>query len=134
MEKKTKNKISKNTKKAVGKTKKVAKKTKSAAQKTKEKVDKARQTSTWQKTKRVAKKVARITGSHLATLRASITLSNEESELLSKLENRLKKKKRFASKSEILRAGGLWRLSKISDRELEAAVKDLLEVKQIKFL
>ncbi|MCE8167845.1 MAG: hypothetical protein I3273_04545 [Candidatus Moeniiplasma glomeromycotorum] len=114
-------------------TKKGYKKTKEAFKEGKQKVDEARKTSTWKKTKRVAKKVARITGSHLAALSASITLSNEESELISKLKNDLNKKKIYPSKSEIIRAG-LWNLRKMNAKELENAVKDLVKVKQTRVL
>jgi hypothetical protein len=92
-------------KKNLARTKKVTQKVKESAQKGKEKIDEVRKTSTWKKVKRGVKKVARITGSHLAILRASITLSNEESELMSKLESKLNKKKIYPSKSQILRAG-----------------------------
>jgi len=126
IKKSAKEKIKKNIKKTTGKVKEVA-------QKGKEQINEARKTSTWKKIKRVAKKVARITGSHLAVLSTSVALSNEESELLSKLESKLKKRKRFASKSQILRAG-LWKLSKVNGRELEEAVKDLMEIKQTKIL
>jgi len=93
-----KNKVKKTTKKGYKKTKKVVKKSK-------EKIDQARQSSTWQKTKQVAKKIARITSSHLAIFRASITLSNNEAELMEELKNKLNKKGIYPSKSEILRAG-----------------------------
>lgn len=85
--------------------KKITQKTKEVAQKSKQKIDEVRKTSAWKKVKRVAKKATRITGSHLAILRASITLSNEEAELLDKLKNNLNKKNLYPSKSEIMRAG-----------------------------
>src|SRR4051794_23575100 len=76
-----------------------------AAQKGKEKIEEVRHSSAWQKTKGAVKKGARITGSHLATARVSITLSNEESELMERLKNDLNNKDIYPSKSEILRAG-----------------------------
>ena len=115
------------------KTKKVTQKVKESAQTSKKKIDEARKTSAWKKTKRAVKKVTRITGSHLAILRASITLSNEEAELLDKLKNNLNKKKLYPSKSEIMRAG-LWNLRKMNAKELENTVKDLLKVKQTRIL
>ncbi|MCE8163077.1 MAG: hypothetical protein I3274_02545 [Candidatus Moeniiplasma glomeromycotorum] len=127
---KDKNSLAKDTK---NKVKKTAQKTKATAQQTKKKIDEARQTSTWKKTKQVAKKATRIAGSHLATLRTSITLSNEESELMNKLKDNLNKKNFYPSKSEILRAG-LWNLRKMKTQELESAVKDLLKVKQMRVL
>jgi Arc/MetJ-type ribon-helix-helix transcriptional regulator len=66
-------------------------------------------------------------------LRTSITLSNEESELMNKLKDNLNKKNIYPSKSEILRAG-LWNLRKMKASELEKAVEDLLKVKQTRVL
>jgi N6-adenosine-specific RNA methylase IME4 len=80
-------------------------KVKETAEKVKEKTNQVRQSSAWQKTKNTAKKVDTITGSHLATTRASITLSNEEAELMENLKDKLNKKGVYPSKSEILRAG-----------------------------
>lgn len=112
---------------------KTARKVKDTARQGKRKIDKVRSTSTWKKTKQVARKTARIVGSHLATLRTSITLSNEESELMNKLKDNLNKKNIYPSKSEILRAG-LWSLRKMKAPELEKAVEDLLKVKQTRIL
>ena len=110
---------------------KFARRVKDTAHQGKQKADEARSTSAWKKTKQVAQKTTRIAGSHLATLRTSITLSNEESELMNKLKNNLNKKNIYPSKSEILRAG-LWSLRKMKTPELEKAVEDLLKVKQIR--
>ena len=114
-------------------TKKVYKKPKEVAKKGKAKVDQARQSSLWQKTKQVAKKTARIVGSHLATFRASITLSNNEAELMEEIKNKLNKKGIYPSKSEILRAG-LWNLRKMKAEELEKSLKELFKVKQTRVL
>jgi hypothetical protein len=122
----TKEKVKKDTKKGY-------KKTKQVAQKGKEKVDQARHSSIWQKTKKMAKKTASIVGSHLATARVSITMSNEEAKLMEKINNDLNKKGLYPSKSEILRAG-LWSLRNKKSAEIEGAVKDLLKVKQTRVL
>lgn len=103
--------------------------TKEAVKKGKEKIGEVRHSSALQKTKEGVKKAARIIGSHLATARVSITLSNKEAELLERLKNDLNNKGVYPSKSEILR-GGLWSLRNKSSDEIEEAVKDLLKVKQ----
>ncbi|CAI2164226.1 17338_t:CDS:2 [Funneliformis geosporum] len=54
----------------------------------------------YQKTKEVVQE-----GSHLAATKTSITLSNEEAELMGSLKDKLNKKGFYPSKSEILRAG-----------------------------
>jgi len=108
-------------------------KVKETTEKAKENIDEIRHSSAWQKTKDTAKKVASITGSHLATTKASITLSNEEAELMERLKSKLNKKKIYPSKSEILRAG-LWNLRNKNEEELEEAVKDLFKVKQMRVL
>lgn len=128
--KKSKNSLKEQTKKTA---KKGYKKTKEVVKKGKEKINQARQSSLWQKTKQVAKKTARITGSHLAILRASVTLSNNEAELMEELKNKLNKKGVYPSKSEILRAG-LWNLRKMKAEELENALKELFKVKQTRVL
>jgi hypothetical protein len=87
------------------KTKRTTKKVQKTAQWSKEKIDKVRESSTGKKLKKVGKKIIQIGGSHLSTLRASITLSNEEAELMEKLKNDLNKKGLYPSKSEILRSG-----------------------------
>ena len=114
-------------------TKKVAQQAKESAQKGKRKIDEARKTSAWKKIKSGVKKTARIASSHLATLRVSVTLSNEESELINKLKDELNKKSVYPSKSEIVHAG-LWNLRKMNAKELENSVKDLLKVKQTRIL
>ncbi|CAI2167588.1 8024_t:CDS:2 [Funneliformis geosporum] len=85
------------------------------------------------KTKGAAKKTASIVGSHLATARVSITMSNEEAKLMEKLNSDLNHKDLYPSKSEILRAG-LWSLRNKKPAEIEEAVKDLLKVKQTRVL
>jgi len=80
-------------------------KVKETAEEGKKKVDQVRQSSAWQKTKGAVKKGIEITGSHLATTKASIVLSNEEAELMEKLKSELNKKGIYPSKSEVLRAG-----------------------------
>jgi Arc/MetJ-type ribon-helix-helix transcriptional regulator len=52
---------------------------------------------------------------------------------MEKLKNDLNKKGLYPSKSEILRSG-LWNLRKMSVKQLEDTVKDLLKVKQIRVL
>ena len=99
----------------------------------KEATNQAQNSSLWKETKKVAKKTANIVGSHLAVTKASITLSNEEAELMEKLKNNLNKKGIYPSKSEILRAG-LWSLRNKNDEELEEVVKDLFKVKQARVL
>jgi uncharacterized membrane protein len=80
-------------------------KVKATTEAVKEKTDQVRHSSVWQKAKNTAKKVATITGSHLAIARVSITLSNEEAELMENLKDELNKRGVYPSKSEILRAG-----------------------------
>jgi len=80
-------------------------KIKETTKKGKEKIDKARQSSAWQKTKGAVKKGVEITGSHLATTKASIVLSNKEAELMENLKSKLNKRGIYPSKSEVLRAG-----------------------------
>jgi hypothetical protein len=128
--KKTKNSLKEKAKETG---KKGYKKTREVVKKGKEKADQARQSSLWQKTKQVAKKATRITGSHLATFRASITLSNNESELMEELKNKLNKKGIYPSKSEILRMG-LWNLRKMKGEELENSLKELVKVKKTRIL
>jgi len=112
---------------------KTAHKIKETAQAGKEKINQFRQSSTWQKTKRAVKKGVKIIGSHLAATRASLTLSNEEAELMENLKNKLNKKGIYPSKSEILRAG-LWSLRTKNLEELGEAVKDLFKIKQTRVL
>lgn len=128
-----KEKTKKGTNKIKQSTKKGYQKTKQGAKKGKKQIDKVRQSSTWQKTKRVAKKTTSIVGSHLATARTSITLSNEEAKLMEKLKSELNKKNVYPSKSEILRAG-LWSLRNKKPNELEEIVKDLFKVKKTRVL
>ena len=128
-----KEKTKKGTNKIKQSTKKGYQKTKQGAKKGKKQIDKVRQSSTWQKTKRVAKKTTSIVGSHLATARTSITLSNEEAKLMEKLKSELNKKNVYPSKSEILRAG-LWSLRNKKSNELEEIVKDLFKVKKTRVL
>ena len=128
-----KEKTKKGTNKIKQSTKKGYQKTKQGAKKGKKQIDKVRQSSTWQKTKRVAKKTTSIVGSHLATARTSITLSNEEAKLMEKLKSELNKKNVYPSKSEILRAG-LWSLRNKKPNELEEIVKDLFKVKKTRIL
>jgi len=128
-----KEKTKKGTNKIKQSTKKGYQKTKQGAKKGKKQIDKVRQSSTWQKTKRVAKKTTSIVGSHLATARTSITLSNEEAKLMEKLKSELNKKNVYPSKSEILRAG-LWSLRNKKSNELEEIVKDLFKVKKTRIL
>ena len=128
-----KEKTKKGTNKIKQSTKKGYQKTKQGAKKGKKQIDKVRQSSTWQKTKRVAKKATSIVGSHLATARTSITLSNEEAKLMEKLKSELNKKNVYPSKSEILRAG-LWSLRNKKPNELEEIVKDLFKVKKTRVL
>jgi len=104
-----------------------------ATQKGKEKFEETRHSSAWQKTKGAVKKGAQITGSHLATARVSITLSNQEAELMERIKNDLNSKDIYPSKSEIFRAG-LWSLRDKNSAEIEAAVKDLFKVKQMRVL
>jgi Arc/MetJ-type ribon-helix-helix transcriptional regulator len=106
---------------------------KETTKKGKEKINQTRQSSTWQKTKGVVKKGVEITGSHLATTKASIVLSNEEAELMENLKSKLNKRGVYPSKSEVLRAG-LWSLRNKNSEELEEAVKDLFKVKQTRVL
>jgi hypothetical protein len=73
--------------------------------KDKEKNNQTQQSSPLQKTKEVVKKGVEITGSHLATARISITMSNKEAELMENLKSKLNKKGVYPSKSEVLRAG-----------------------------
>jgi len=108
-------------------------KAKETVQEGKEKVDEVRHSSTWQKTKEIAKKTAEITESHLAVAKASVSLSNEEAELMKKLKDKLNKKGFYPSKSEILRAG-LWSLRNKNEEELGEAVKDLFKVKKMRIL
>ena len=115
------------------KVKKTANKIKETAQVGKEKINQVRQSSTWQKTKRAVKKGVKIVGSHLAVTRASLTLSNEEAELMENLKSKLNKKGIYPSKSEVLRAG-LWSLRTKNLEELEEAVKDLFKIKQTRVL
>ena len=127
------NKVKQSTKKGLKKgkekTKKGYQKTKEGVKKGKEKINQVRQSSAWQKTK----KVAGIIGSHLAFLKTSITLSNEEAKLLTKLKNDLKNKNVSVSKSEIFRAA-LWSLRNKKLKEVEEMVKDLVKINQMKFL
>ena len=111
----------------------VKQKVKKATKTLKETTNQAQNSSLWKKTKKVAKKTANIIGSHLAVTKASITLSNEEAELMEKLKNNLNKKGVYPSKSEILRAG-LWSLRNKNSEELEEVVKDLFKVKQTRVL
>ncbi|WP_147411349.1 hypothetical protein [endosymbiont GvMRE of Glomus versiforme] len=104
-------------------------KAKEEVQEGKEKSDEIRHSSAWQKTKEGTKKVAEIVGSHLAAIKTSITLSNEEAELMENLKDKLNKKGFYPSKSEILRAG-LWNLRNKNEEELKKAVEDLFKVKQ----
>ena len=108
-------------------------KVKETTKKGKEKINQVRQSSTWQKAKRTVKKGVEITGSHLATTKASIVLSNEEAELTETLKSKLNQKGIYPSKSEVLRAG-LWSLRNKSSEELEEAVKDLFNVKRMRVL
>jgi len=108
-------------------------KVKETTSKGKEKIDKVRQSSAWQKTKRAVKKTATITGSHLATTKASIVLSNEEAELMENLKSKLNKRGVYPSKSEVLRAGLLSLKNKTSE-DLEEAVKNLFKIKQTRIL
>jgi len=108
-------------------------KIKKTTQAGKEKINQVRQSSTWQKTKRAVKKGVKTIGSHLAATRASLTLSNEEAELMENLKKKLNKKGIYPSKSEILRAG-LWSLRTKNLEELEEAVKDLFKIKQTRVL
>ncbi len=108
-------------------------KVKETTKKGKEKINQARQSSTWQKTKGAVKKTTSIIGSHLATTKASITLSNEEAKLMENLKSKLNEKGVYPSKSEVLRAG-LWSLRNKNSEELEEAVKDLFKVKQTRVL
>ena len=96
--KKGANQVKQSTKKGI---KKGKEKTKVGVKKGEEKINQVRQSSAWKKTK----KVAGIVGSHLATFRTSITLSNEEAKLMEKLKNDLNGRGIYPSKSEILRAG-----------------------------
>lgn len=112
---------------------KTARKIKETTQTGKEKINQVRQSSTWQKTKQAVKKGVKIVGSHLATAKASLTLSNEEAELMENLKSKLNKKGIYPSKSEILRAG-LWSLRTKNSEELEEAVKDLFKIKQMRVL
>lgn len=112
---------------------KVYRNTKETVREGKEKIDEVRHSSTWQKTKEIAKKTAEITGSHLAVAKASVSLSNKEAELMKNLKDKLNKKGFYPSKSEILRAG-LWSLRNRNEEELEEAVKDLFKVKQMRIL
>jgi hypothetical protein len=109
-----KDKIKENTKKGY-------QNTKEAVQEGKEKTDEVRHSSAWQKAKGAVKKGTRIAGSHLATARVSITLSNQEAELMERLKNDLNGKGIYPSKSEIMRAG-LWSLRNKNYAEIEAAV------------
>ena len=128
-----KEKAKKGTSKVKQSTKKGYQKTKRGIKKGKKQIDKVRQSSTWQKTKQGAKKATSIVGSHLATARTSITLSNEEAKLMEKLKKELNKKGIYPSKSEILRAG-LWSLRNKKPNEVEKAIEDLFKVKQTRVL
>ena len=118
-----------NEKKIKEDAKKGYQKTKELVQEGKEKIDEIRHSSAWQKTKEGSKKVAKIVGSHLAAIKTSITLSNEEAELMENLKDKLNKKGFYPSKSEILRAG-LWSLRGKNEEELKKAIEDLFKVKQ----
>ena len=100
-----KQKAKESTDQAKRSTKKGYRKTKEGAKKGEEKINQVRQSSAWQKTKGVAKKTATIAGSHLATTKASIVLSNKEAELMENLKSKLNQKGIYPSKSEVLRAG-----------------------------
>jgi len=130
---KSSNKINSLKEESKKNTKKAADKIKKTAKKGKEKIDEVRQSSRWKKTKEMAKKTASNIGSRLATLKSSITLSNEEAKLMEKLKKELNKKDVYPSKSEILRAG-LWSLKNKNPEELEELVKDLFKVKQMRIL
>ena len=108
-------------------------KVKKTAKKGKKKVDEVRQSSQWKKTKEIAKKVASNVGSRLATLKSSVTLSNEEAKLLENLKKELNKNDAYPSKSEILRAG-LWSLRDKKPAELKELINKLIEVKRIRIL
>jgi len=69
----------------------------------------------------------------LATIKAGVTLSNDEAKLIENLKSNLNKKGIYPSKSEIIRAG-LWNLKKMSSQQSEEALKDLLKVKQTRIL
>lgn len=137
---KTTDKIKKGTKKVKEKAQEGAEKAQGVAEKTKKTVQKgiketkkAYNSPRGKKVRGWVKKTSEIIGSHLATVKAGITLSNEESKLLQNLKETLNKKDIYPSKSEILRAG-LWSLRKMNSQQLEEALKDLVKVKQMRIL
>ena len=128
------------TKKIKKTSEKVGKKTKESAKWLKDKVSEGAEkgkkmynSPRGKKVREWIKKTSKVIGSHLATVKAGITLSNEEANLLESLKNDLIKKNIYPSKSEILRAG-LWSLRKMNSHDLEEALKDLIKVKQTRIL
>lgn len=137
---KTTDKIKKGSEQVKEKTQKTAEKTEDLAKKAKKnvqrgikKVKKEYNSPRGKKVRQWVKKTSEVVGSHLATIRAGITLSNEESRLLQNLKETLNKKGIYPSKSEILRAG-LWNLQKMNAKQLEEVLKELVKVKQMRIL
>ncbi|WNE41146.1 MAG: hypothetical protein mread185_000603 [Mycoplasmataceae bacterium] len=109
------------------------KKVKEAARSTAHKIDQAQKSPLGKKIKKAITKTAKIATAHLATLKTALTLSNQESELIIKLQADLNKKEIYPSKSEIIRAA-VWSLRNKKTQELEEIIKDLVKVKQIRVL
>jgi hypothetical protein len=81
------------------------KKAKDVASKTAQKIDQAQKSPLGKKIKKAIAKTSEIATAHLATLKTALTLSNQESELIIKLQSELNKREVYPSKDEIIRAG-----------------------------
>lgn len=129
----TSKKINQLPEKGTKKTQQAIKKVKSVASKTTQKIDQAQKNPLGKKIKKAITETTKIATSHLAALKTSLILSNQESELIIKLQAELNKQEVYPSKSEIIRAG-LWNLRNKKPEELEEIIKDLVKVKQMRVL
>jgi vacuolar-type H+-ATPase subunit H len=100
----TKKKINQVKEQTKTKAQSASKKVKEITKQTVQKLDQAQKSHLGKKIKRVIKKTTKIATAHLATLKTALTLSQQESELIIKLQAELNQHQAYPSKSEIIRA------------------------------